>query len=96
MYCTCPVISTAVGGVVDLLGAEDAAEDEKSGYTVGLRGIAVPSDNAESFFEGLKRLVKDKKLRDNFATEGANFVRQKYSKERLLADIRRLYKSFDI
>ena len=91
-----PVISTAVGGVVDLLGAEEAAEDENSRYIIGLRGISVPSDDAESFFEGLKRLVKDKKLRDNFATEGANFVRQKYSKERLLADVRRLYESFEI
>ncbi len=90
-----PVISTAVGGVVDLLGAEEASEEGNLGYTIGLRGIAVRSDNAESFFEGLKRLVKDKKLRDNFATAGASFVRQKYSKERLLADIRRLYGSFE-
>lgn len=89
-----PVISTAVGGVVDLLGADEGAGDDNSGYTVGLRGISVPSEDAESFFEGLKRLVKDEKLRDNFATEGANFVRRRYSKERLLADVRRLYESF--
>lgn len=91
-----PVISTGVGGVVDLLGAEEGAADENLGYAIGLRGISVPSDDAESFFQGLKRLVKDKKLRDNFASEGANFVRQKYSKERLLADVRRLYESFEI
>lgn len=91
-----PVISTAVGGVVDLLGTETAAANEDAGYVVGSRGVCVPSDDAETFFRGLERLVKDKDLRDNLGKQGAEFVRRRYSKERLLADVKRLYESFEL
>jgi glycosyltransferase involved in cell wall biosynthesis len=90
-----PVISTAVGGVVDLLGTENTIAEENLSYVIGLRGVSVPSDDDKIFFQGLERLVKDKDLRDNFGKQGAEFVRQKYSKERLLADVKRLYDSFE-
>ena len=89
-----PVISTAVGGVVDLLGTENTVTEENLSYIVGQRGVSVPSEDAETFFQGLVRLVKDKDLRDNLGKQGAEFVRHKYSKERLLADVKRLYDSF--
>lgn len=90
-----PVISTAVGGVVDLLGTS-GGETEKNSYAVEGRGIAVASNDAESFLKGLKQLAKDADLRHNLGKKGAEFVRQKYSKERLLVDTRRLYESLNL
>lgn len=84
-----PVISTAVGGVRDLLG--DIVES-KGEFSVCSRGIAVNSQSPQAFFNGLIYLVKNEKLRERSAAEGRRFVIETYSKERLIGDIRRLYR----
>lgn len=98
-----PVVATAVGGVVDLLGPEvsnhqlseaqpsrlpDAGDPQ---FQVCERGILVPSGNAEAFARGLERLIKDSQLRQELGRRGQAFVGQNYAKERLLTDISRLY-----
>ena len=83
-----PVISTSVGGVVDLLG--DAIE-EKNGVIYCERGLRVASDDAASFFEGLISLASNSELRVNTSRAGREFVQAKYSKNRLVNDIRNLY-----
>jgi glycosyltransferase involved in cell wall biosynthesis len=88
MACERPVVATAVGGVVDLLGAKLAGGN---GYTVCERGISVESDNVEGFAEALNRLVWDDGLRNEMGRRGREFVVRNYAKERLLADISRLY-----
>jgi glycosyltransferase involved in cell wall biosynthesis len=82
------VISTAVGGVVDLLGT---VKEEKAGFTVCERGVRVVPNNVESFFEGLIYLAKDEKLREESGKRGKDFVFSNYSKERLIAEIKGLY-----
>ncbi len=85
-----PVISTAVGGVVDLLGdplPQDAAEP----FTVCQRGVSVPPDDAQAFAVGLARLAGDAKLRRETGERGLQFVTEKYSVERLVGDIKQLY-----
>jgi len=88
MACERPVVATAVGGVVDLLGARLA---DGAGYTVCERGISVESGDVEGFAEGLNRLVRDDGLRKELGGRGHEFVVRNYAKERLLADISRLY-----
>jgi len=88
MACERPVVATAVGGVVDLLGAELAGGD---GYTVCERGISVESGNVEGFAEGLNRLVRDDGLRKELGRRGGEFVVRNYAKERLIEDISNLY-----
>ena len=90
-----PVISTAVGGTIDLLGApaQTSREAGNASFSIGERGVLVPPNNAESFFQGLSKLVKDGNLRENLGNRSFEFVRENYSKERLLDDIRRLYGS---
>ena len=83
-----PVVSTAVGGVVDLLGAKLSDGD---GYTVCERGISVKSGDVEGFAQGLTRLVRDEGLRRDLGGRGREFVTRNYAKERLLADISNLY-----
>ena len=82
-----PVISTTVGGVVDLLG--NVVEDGQ--YQVFERGVGVGPDDAEAFAGGLRRLIQDKILRDELGRRGFEFVTQNYRKERLLEDIKDLY-----
>jgi glycosyltransferase involved in cell wall biosynthesis len=83
-----PVVATAVGGVVDLLGTPVSETD---GYNICARGISVNSRDVESFARALKRLMDDADLRRQFGERGHNFVLENYSKERLLRDTSNLY-----
>lgn len=83
------VISTAVGGVVDLTGA---ANGKIENFIIAPRGICVETENAAAFVEGLKILVADANLRREIGERGKDFVYANYSKERLLADIENLYR----
>lgn len=83
------VISTSVGGVVDLLGDVRA---EKNDFTVCERGIRVSSKNAEDFYAGLIYLAKNADLRDATGANGHQFVLQNYSKEKLVVNIKNLYR----
>lgn len=85
-----PVISTAVGGVVDLLGEPDS-QPHGATFTVCRRGISVPSGDSRSFAEGLAYLVANVGLRREIGERGLQFVERQYSKDRLLDDIRGLY-----
>ena len=82
------IISTAVGGVPDLLGA---VETEFEGFDLCERGIAVRTRSAEDFARGLEYLMRDEDLRKSLGERGNEFVRARYGKERLVADIKKLY-----
>lgn len=84
-----PAVSTAVGGVVDLLGAPI---DETENFVLCERGVRVRKHEPEAFFEGLNRLAADEKLRIETGARGAEFVFSRYSKERLVEDIKNLYR----
>ena len=88
MACEKPVVSTTVGGVVDLVGD---AKSEQDGYTVCERGIAVESNNEEGLYKGLLYLIENKEVASDVAKRGKNFVLQNYSVERLVKDIKDLY-----
>ncbi len=85
-----PVIATEVGGVTDLLG--DVREEVPGGFRVRDRGIGVDSQDVESFAKGLIYLAKDEKLRESLGRSGRDFVEQNYSKERLIEDVKELYR----
>jgi glycosyltransferase involved in cell wall biosynthesis len=85
-----PVIATAVGGVVDLLGNPQPG-DQTTSYLVCQRGISVSVDDAKAFATGLDRLVYDDALRRTLGESGRRFVEQNYSKQRLLDDVNSLY-----
>jgi glycosyltransferase involved in cell wall biosynthesis len=89
-----PVISTAVGGVVDLLGeplVSGGSDSDRVSFQVCQRGISVSPDDAHGFAAGLSRLVDDATLRRETGARGLQFVTRQYSKERLLKDIEALY-----
>jgi glycosyltransferase involved in cell wall biosynthesis len=86
-----PVIATAVGGVVDLLGPEISAAQPQA-YTICQRGISVRSNDPPAFAAGLARIIGDPALRNEIGERSLQFVERNYSKERLLHDIGALYR----
>ena len=84
-----PVISTAVGGVPGLLG--DVRESFE-GFAVCERGVRVDSFEADAYACGLRFLVDDPQACSDMGKRGAAFVRANFSKERLIADIKDLYR----
>ncbi len=84
-----PLISTAVGGVVDLVGETD---EKKEGFRICQRGVAVDDPDSEHFLNGLIYLAKDGKLRERLSEDSAAFVNANYSVDRLSTDIASLYR----
>ncbi|MBA3353408.1 MAG: glycosyltransferase, partial [Blastocatellia bacterium] len=84
-----PVISTMVGGVRDLLGNIDEPRD---GFNVCERGIGVESRSPDDFKKGLIYLAKNENVRKRLGDAGRSFVRSEYAKERLVKDIKQLYR----
>lgn len=88
-----PVIATAVGGVVDLLGTPESETVDSTGFSVRERGIAVVPDNAKAFSRGLALMVTDAGLRERLGNTGETFVNAEYNLARLLSDIANLYRT---
>ena len=84
-----PFVSTAVGGVVDLAGK---ALVEEHGFQICERGLLAADNSVESFANALIYLAKNEKLRESLSIKGREFVASNYSKERLVSDIKSLYR----
>ena len=83
------VISTSVGGVIDLLGN---VRETTEGFTICERGVRVSSRNPEDFFAGLIYLAQNIALREKIVGNGHRFVIQNYTKHRLVSNIKNLYR----
>jgi len=97
-----PVVATAVGGVIDLLGdafevvslySGDSRENLAGtlGYTFCERGVRVRTNDAEAFCEALAQIATDGEFRREMGERGLAFVAEHYSKERLVKDVLNLY-----
>ena len=84
-----PVIATAVGGVVDLLGSCNSKASKA--YTICEHGIGVKSHDVDAYSQGLKFLLERETLRREIGERGRAFVEHSHSKERLVADVVALY-----
>ena len=74
------VVATDVGGVADVV------ED-------GVNGYLVPSGDVEGFSKRLAELIEDSQKRRRFGFKGREMVRGRFSKERLIEDVKNLYES---
>lgn len=91
-----PVISTAVGGVVDLLGdIEEHVIENGAAYEIRERGIAVASGDARGFAAGLCRLLRDDELRRRVGERGKTYVATTHAKEQLVGAMIRLYRDIE-
>ena len=97
MACGKPVISTAVGGVVDLLGRVDERIDADGAiFEVRERGLTAASDDEAGFAAGLTHLLRDEALRRRLAERAKAYVEKTHSKERLIIDILSLYRDLRV
>jgi glycosyltransferase involved in cell wall biosynthesis len=85
-----PVISTAVGGVIDLLGDSNSTDPDAS-FVLCQRGIGVVPNDPLAFAAAMAHLIDDAQLRREIGARGLEFVTGHYSTERLLQDIKTLY-----
>jgi glycosyltransferase involved in cell wall biosynthesis len=85
-----PVVATDVGGVRDLMGVID--QDSKDGYARAQHGILVHSEDGEGLARALSFLHENKKVSEEMAKRGRKFALNHYSVERLVKDIKSLYK----
>ena len=87
-----PVVSTAVGGVVDLAGRIDKQED---GFEIAERAVLVPTLDPADFQKGLLYLLKSEKVRETLGLRSAQFVDERYSVTRLVRDVAQLYRDVE-
>ena len=76
--CGRPVVSTDVGGV-------------KAVVQDGTSGILVPAGDASAVAAGLERLLGDPELGARMGAAGREYVRERFTSERLVCEIRSLY-----
>jgi glycosyltransferase involved in cell wall biosynthesis len=86
------VISTGVGGVRDLLGKPI---EERDGFSICERGIRIDSFEPADFQSGLSYLIENEQLRSGFAARGREYARMTYGKQRLIDDIKGLYRKLN-
>ena len=84
----CAVVSTEVGGVVDLMGGVQAREGR---IKICERGVMVPAEDSESLQRAVECLMADAALRRQTAEAGRAFVRHWYSAQRLAGEMESLY-----
>jgi glycosyltransferase involved in cell wall biosynthesis len=85
-----PVLSTQVGGVVDVVGQVEQVS-ASGDYSVCERGILARSGDSTGLCAGLAHLVRNAALRRTLGERGPGFVRSHYSKDRLIDDMADLY-----
>jgi glycosyltransferase involved in cell wall biosynthesis len=91
-----PVVSTAVGGVVDLLGrVEQRIAENGSFFEIRERGLTAPSDDAAAFSGALTHLLHDEPLQRRLSERGKVYVEQMHTKQRLIDDIVGIYRGLD-
>ncbi len=88
MACGRAAISTEAGGVIDILGQ---CLERTRHFSIWSHGITVPSGDAADFAEGLDFLLNNPALRAQMGETARVFVRSKFCKSRLIADIQQLY-----
>jgi len=89
-----PFIATEVGGVRDLMvGVGQHVVGRMNGqFTVYDNGILVPSQDIHGLADALEFLASDPEKRTAMGKVGRKFAKTQFTKERLLKDIRSLYK----
>ena len=92
-----PWVASSVGGVPDLAGedldhdVDHAESDQASTARLCEHGILFERNDLSGLISGIRLFVDDPERAKVIGEAGREFVSKEYSKDRLLADIKRLY-----
>jgi glycosyltransferase involved in cell wall biosynthesis len=86
-----PVVATAVGGVPDLIGG--IVEKKTDGFQIGERGLVLPSENAKALAGALLFVLENRKALKPMIRRAKEFALANYSQQRLLNELKKLYKT---
>lgn len=86
-----PAIATDAGGVRDLLGEEIPDNLHSGAYSIRERGVLVEARDPLKFARAVARMINDKELRMRLSVSGREFVKDKFSRVRLISDTENLY-----
>ena len=75
-----PVITTNIGGIPETI-------------VDGVTGFIIEPRNTDMVMEKIKKLIEDKELAKNMGIAGNNFVKENFSKEKLVANLTKIYES---
>jgi glycosyltransferase involved in cell wall biosynthesis len=78
LLCGTPIIATASGGVTDII---------RDGET----GLLFPERDARALADALERILRDGALAARLAANGAAFVRERFTPERVAAQYIEIY-----
>jgi glycosyltransferase involved in cell wall biosynthesis len=84
-----PIVATNIGGVADLMIG--AGTLDPRGFAVFANGILVPTGRADIFGAALEFLASRPDLRRTMGAAGGAFVRERFSVDRLVSQMERLY-----
>lgn len=91
------VVATDVGGVGDLLGKEiEVSVKPGDDFKVLERGVIVKPSDSDGFATALNFILQNNTLRKDMGELARNFVKDRFSRERLIKDIENLYNSVSI
>ena len=87
-----PVVSTDVGGVIELIGNNDQtfASNEQR-YSITNCGVLLKSVDEDGLAGAMKELLENESLRGMLGVEGRKRVYPRYDISRLVVDIKQLY-----
>lgn len=90
LACAKPVVATDVGGVRDLLGKRLSSISD--GAFLCERGILVLPESIQPIATAIDYLVNNPEISYKIANNGREFVKSLFNVDRLIEDIKRLYK----
>lgn len=89
-----PFVATRVGGVTDLMVGPERVIQGATGrrlFSLFANGALVESQDVEGFTAAVEWLVRDREAMRMMGSEGRKLVKELYTRERLLRDMRALY-----
>ena len=89
MGCGVPVVSTAVGGVPDLMGNQRQSID---GITFWDHGLTVKRNDTATFARAMKYMLDHPVERSEMGGRASTYAQSSFTKERMISEIHELYR----
>jgi len=92
MHFKVPVVSTLVGGVVDIMGEPVQLTDLPPNVSAWENGLTVKSQDTVAFADAVQYIIEHDKLAQTMGRDASKFVGLHYSQQRFLLDMASLYR----